>query len=133
MTELYQKVAFIRGYHRCLRRIRPVAVLTLLVLIGVWILGFAVPSAHAQDDYLIGPEDKLTIIVWGHDDLKRELPVSLEGNISFPLIGMVKAVDKTTSRLEKEIAQRLADGYIVNPQVTVTVSENSSQKFFITG
>ncbi|MBN2570227.1 MAG: polysaccharide export protein [Deltaproteobacteria bacterium] len=115
------------------QEINHVTYIASVVLIGVWLLGFMALPAYSQEDYLIGPEDKLNIIVWGHDDLKRELPVSLEGNISFPLIGIIKAADKTTSQLEKEIAKKLADGYVVNPQVTVTVSEDSSQKFFIMG
>ena len=113
--------------------INHVAYIIAVVLIGACIIGFTAAPAYSQEDYLIGPEDKLNILVWGHDDLHRELSVSLEGNISFPLIGMVRAVDKTTSQLEKHITERLADGYIVNPQVTVGVAEFSSQKFFLVG
>jgi len=113
--------------------INHVAYIIAVVLIGACIIGFTAAPAYSQEDYLIGPEDKLNILVWGHDDLHRELSVSLEGNISFPLIGMVRAVDKTTSQLEKHITERLADGYIVNPQVSVGVSTFSSQKFFLMG
>ena len=113
--------------------INHVTYLVSVVLIGACIIGFTVAPAHSQEDYLIGPEDKLNILVWGHDDLHRELSVSLEGNISFPLIGMVRAADKTTSQLEKHITEKLAEGYIVNPQVSVGVSTFSSQKFFLMG
>jgi polysaccharide export outer membrane protein len=95
---------------------------------------FASPCpAAAQGDYVIGPEDVLDITVWGHDDLRRSLPVTLEGKLTFPLIGEVKAAEKTTQELETEIATLLGDGYIVNPQVTVTIKEYRSSQVFVMG
>ena len=106
-------------------------VLLIIISLGLFI---SIPSTiKAQEDYILGPEDILEIIVWGHDDLKREMPVSLEGKISFPLIGEVTAAGTTTQQLEKSIAKKLAEGYIIHPQVTVTVKEYKSQKFFIMG
>ena len=87
----------------------------------------------AQGDYLVGNEDVLDITVWGHDDLRRVLPVSLEGMITFPMIGEVRAAGKTTQQLEKELAKKLGDGFLVNPQITVTVREYKSQKVFVMG
>lgn len=86
-----------------------------------------------DQDYRIGPEDILEVKVWGHDDLCRDVPVSQNGDFSFPLIGKVKAAGKTTTQVEKEMAARLADGYLVNPQVTVTVKEYRSQKVYVVG
>ncbi len=74
-------------------------------------------------EYLIGPEDILSIVVWDHEDLTRKVQVSPEGNFSYPLIGKVKAEGLTVSQLEKEIAARLSGRYIINPQVTITVEE----------
>ena len=105
----------------------------LLVIISLGLFISTPSSIKAQSDYILGPEDVLEIIVWGHSDLRREMPISLEGRISFPLIGEVKAAGKTTQQLEKDIAKKLADGYIIHPQITITVSEYRSQKFFIIG
>jgi polysaccharide export outer membrane protein len=93
-----------------------------------------IPMAlHSQGDYLLGPEDVLDITVWGHEDLKRTIPVSLEGTISFPMIGKVRVAGKSTQQLEKELARILGDGYLKNPQITVTVKEYKSQKVFVMG
>ena len=108
-------------------------VLFAAAVIGLFIFIIAPRALKAQGDYILGPEDVLEITVWSHDDLRRELPISLEGQITFPLIGEVKAGGRTTQQLEKDIAGKLADGYIVNPQVTISVSEYRSQKFFIVG
>ncbi|MBN1547644.1 MAG: polysaccharide biosynthesis/export family protein [Syntrophaceae bacterium] len=90
-------------------------------------------SGQAEEDYLIGKEDVLEIIVWGHEDLTRVMPVSLEGMISFPLIGEVKASGFSASGLGKAIASKLEAGFLVNPQVSVTVKEYKSQRVFVMG
>jgi polysaccharide export outer membrane protein len=90
-------------------------------------------QAQNQRDYLLGAEDVIEIIVWGHDDLRRVLPISLEGTITFPFIGEVRATGKSTQDLEKEMAAKLGDGYLVKPQITISVKEYNSQKVFVMG
>lgn len=103
----------------------------LFLAVCLFLLSPAVLTA--QDDYVIGSEDVVEIIVWGHDDLKRTMPVSLTGMVSFPLIGEVKAEGLSATDLARVIAGKLSDGYIVNPQVTVTVREYKSQRVFLMG
>lgn len=94
------------------------------------------PAAWSQDDgttYVIGAEDVIDIKVWGHDDLSRSIIVAADGYFSFPLIGRVRAAGLTVRQLENQIARLLDKDYIVNPQVTVTVSEYKSKKVFILG
>ena len=88
---------------------------------------------RAQGDYLIGKEDILEIIVWGHEDLRRIMPVSLEGMISFPLVGDIQVAGISAGALEKVIAGKLGEGFIVDPQVSVTVKEYKSQRVFLMG
>ena len=46
--------------------------------------------------------------------------VSLEQTISFPILGEISVVNKTTSQLEKELVRRLeSGGHLVNPSVSV--------------
>ncbi|HQH42596.1 MAG TPA: SLBB domain-containing protein [Syntrophorhabdaceae bacterium] len=89
--------------------------------------------AVAQKDYVIGPEDELAITVWDHPDLSRKLRVNLEGKISFPLIGEVHAAGLTPIELENKLKDLLSNGYIVEPQINVIVTEYRSQKIFIIG
>ena len=102
-------------------------------LLALCLLFFSPMPLRAQGDYMIGKEDVLEIIVWGHDDLKRTIPVSLEGKISFPLIGEVQAAGVSAATLGKVIASKLGDGFVVNPQVTITVKEYKSQWVFLMG
>jgi polysaccharide export outer membrane protein len=90
--------------------------------------------AYAQsEDYVIGPEDVLEIQVWDNEDLSGKFAVSQDGIINYHLIGEVKTAGLTEGELGRQITQHLADGYIINPQVSVRVIEYRSQKVFIVG
>jgi len=92
-----------------------------------------IPVKMYDRDYIIGPEDVLKIQVWDNTDLDRIVQISREGTFSFPLIGSVRADGLSVAQLEKELRNRLADGYIVNPQVTITIEEFKSKKVFVLG
>jgi polysaccharide biosynthesis/export protein len=108
-------------------------VMRKIILLSICFLLLLPNALLAQGDYLLGPEDVIEITVWGHEDLKRTIPVSLEGTITFPMIDEVRARGKSTQQLEKELARKLGEGFITNPQITVTVKEYKSQKVFIMG
>lgn len=105
----------------------PCLILPLLAAVGL--LAADAPSAG----YRLGPGDVLEIKVWDNDDLERKVTISPEGYFTFPLIGKVKADGTTISVLEAEITRRLADGFLINPQVTVGVEEYKSKKIFVYG
>ena len=94
-----------------------------------------VPSFKTQEakDYRIGPEDVLQVQVWDHDDLTRTVKVSREGEFSYPLIGRVRADGVTVSELEKDIRTKLSGRFIINPQVTVSVTIYESKRVYILG
>lgn len=87
----------------------------------------------SNKDYVIGAEDVLDIQVWGNDDLHRSAEVSEEGDFTFPLIGAVRAAGLSVSELERLLKKKLADGYLVDPHVTVTITTYKSQKVFVMG
>jgi polysaccharide biosynthesis/export protein len=103
-----------------------------LFLAFLWSFVFPLCS-QGESDYLLGPEDVIEITVWGHQDLQRQVAVSLDGNITFPLIGEVKAAGQSIQDVEKILSAKLADGYVINPQVTINVKEYKSQKVYILG
>lgn len=91
------------------------------------------PAPTAVTEYEIGPEDILRVTVYGHEDLTQTVLVQADGTFMFPLIGTVKAADKTPLELERTIARLLSQGYIRNPQVTVVVEEYRSKTIFVVG
>ena len=94
---------------------------------------FSQGNSSSTKNYIIGAEDVLDVKVWGHEDLTRTVTVSADGYFSFPLIGRIKAGGETVRNLETKIAKLLDKDYIVNPQVTVTVTAFRSKKVFILG
>lgn len=88
----------------------------------------------APGDYLVGPLDTLQVTVFQEPDLSFEkIQVDASGNLTFPLIGTVRAQGKTSSELAREIASALGQKYLVNPQVTVLVTSSISQRFTVEG
>ena len=84
-------------------------------------------------DYVIGPQDVLTIQVFDQADLGGKFTVEADGTFTFPLIGRVKAGGLTLRAFESELKKQLADGYFKNPQVTVAVEQYRSQRVFVDG
>lgn len=106
--------------------------MTLLRLIAA-LLAAAVSGAAAQTDYTIGPQDVLTITVYDQADLSGKFPVDADGSLTFPLLGRVTAGGLTLRRLEEDLRKRLADGYLRNPQVSVSIEQYKSQRIFVMG
>lgn len=83
--------------------------------------------------YLIGPFDKVRIDVFGVEELSGEVQADASGRISVPLAGTIEAAGRTPQELADDIAQRLRDGYVKNPQVTVNLVETVSQVVTVSG
>ncbi|MFN7055059.1 polysaccharide biosynthesis/export family protein [Hyphomonas sp.] len=81
--------------------------------------------------YMLGSSDRLRVTVFGHQDLSGEFEVDGTGSISMPLIGQVTAENLTTVQLEQAIAERLSDGYLLNPRVSAEVI--NYRPFYILG
>ena len=84
-------------------------------------------------DYRIGSPDVLDVEVFGVQDLNRTVRVSASGDFTLPLIGKVTAAGKTVAELQADIAEKMQDKFIENPQVTVYVKEYLSQRVTVEG
>lgn len=106
---------------------------SVCALVTVLLLG-AMPVAAAEPaNYQIGAGDVLKIAVYDHADLSTTVRVNSDGSILFPLIGGVQVAGLTVARASAALAAALADGYIVNPQVSVFIEEFRSRKAIIMG
>lgn len=91
------------------------------------------PAQCDASDYIIGEGDVLKIMVYGHSDLTTVERVSGNGMINFPLLGQLSVAGLAVSEISIRISSMLADGYIVDPQVSVFIEEFRSQKAVIMG
>lgn len=92
----------------------------------------ALPQAYAQN-YILGEGDLLKIAVYENEDLVTEVRVSEDGIINYPFVGQVKVMGLSVMEAEKKLTLLLADGFIVDPHVTVFVKEYRSKKVTILG
>lgn len=83
-------------------------------------------------DFLIGPEDVLTVVFWREPDLSGEVIVRPDGMISLPLLQDVKAAGLTPEQLSDQLEEQAAK-FLEAPTATVTVKSINSRRVFITG
>jgi polysaccharide export outer membrane protein len=81
----------------------------------------------------VGPEDLLEIEIYGQEKMKRTLRVSGGGDITMPLLGVVKVAGLTPQKIENHLRELYDAQYLVNPQVTVIVKEFRFQRVSVTG
>ena len=84
-------------------------------------------------DYKIGPEDLVEISVFEEEKLNKAVRVSSQGNISLPLLGILRVKGLTANELEKEIRDLLAEKYLQDPHVSVFIKEYRSQRISVIG
>lgn len=82
--------------------------------------------------YVIGPEDVLFVAVWREPELSGDRAVRPDGKISLQLIGEVQAAGLTPEQLGANVAEGLSK-YMTRPEVTVSVQQVNSKKYFISG
>jgi polysaccharide export outer membrane protein len=94
--------------------------------------GTASAPKPANDSYIIGADDVLTINVWHEPEMSRDVPVRPDGKISLPLAGEFQAAGLTAPQLEDAMKGKLQT-LVQNPQITVILKEVRSHKFSIMG
>lgn len=81
--------------------------------------------------YVLGDGDKLRVIVFGESDLSGEFVVDATGRVSLPLVGQTQAAGLSPQEFEAAIAQKLRQGYVRDPKVSVEVIDY--RPFYIIG
>jgi polysaccharide export outer membrane protein len=89
-------------------------------------------SVPLTPDYVIGPEDVLTVVVWKETDVSGDVTVRPDGKISLPLLNDIHAAGLTPEQLRQRITEA-AGKYLEEPSVTVVVKAINSRKVFVTG
>lgn len=90
-------------------------------------------QAPAGSDYKIAPKDQLKIQVHSQNDLTRTVRVNESGAISLPLLGEVAVAGLSPAEVEAKLAAGLRDRYLVNPRVTVSVTEYLGRQVVVLG
>lgn len=85
-------------------------------------------------NYYVGPFDRLTIDVFGIEELSdREVQVDSSGRISFPLAGVIAVGGLEPREIEGRLRENLMANHIRDPRVTVNLKEAISQYITVEG
>ena len=88
-------------------------------------------NSGSRNAYRLGAGDRLRVIVFGEEDLSGEFEVDDTGAVSMPLVGQVRAKDRTLRAFEDAIKERLREGYLKDPRVSIQVI--NYRPFYIIG
>src|SRR6202051_3469264 len=78
-------------------------------------------AAPTAATYVLGPNDRIRLKVYGEPDIAGEYEIDSNGQVSIPLAGHIGAAGLTTKQLERAIATALAQGIVRDPRFTVAI------------
>jgi polysaccharide export outer membrane protein len=93
----------------------------------------AASSGNGSSNYRISPDDLIDVRVFQEPDLDSVIRISSDGTANFPLIGNVALGGKTIPEAVSVVQARYHDGYLVNPQVTLTLREYAKKRYTVLG
>lgn len=105
-------------------------------ILALWfclLTAWAANPAEGLADPTIGPGDVVDIQVHRHNLGATNLMVGINGEISFPYVGMIEVGGLNVFEAEQAIRKALMNGYLVDPQVTVRVKSYRSQNIDVIG
>ncbi|MEZ4365347.1 MAG: polysaccharide biosynthesis/export family protein [Kofleriaceae bacterium] len=115
---------------------RPLLLLLSLVLACGSVPPADYPTVAPPDEIspALGAGDVLDVTIFnGTKESKATYRLDNSGIISVQYIGEVETLGRTSDQLRDEIRTRLADGYLRDPIVSITVTEVNSRKISVSG
>jgi polysaccharide biosynthesis/export protein len=89
-------------------------------------------AVAAPADYVIGPDDVLSVVFWREKDLTTDVVVRPDGRISIPLLNDVAVTGLTPEQVRDKLTIEAAR-FVQDPNVTIIVKQINSRHVFITG
>ena len=125
------------------RRSRSSSFLAFASALALGSLSLIVTPVHGQEvapivpqesqNYRLMANDLLDFRVFQEGDLDAVIRISGDGTATFPLVGVVNLGGKTIGEAIGILRSRYLDGYLVSPQINLTVRTYAKQRFTILG
>jgi len=133
MSASEARVALNAGNSQFAKEIARMSIRTLLKFFSLILLfSYGAVASAADAGYRLSSGDVIKVNVFGEPDLSfAEIRLNDAGTFSYPFVGEVQAKGKTTGEIEKMLTQKLKDGYLVDPRVSVSVI--NYREFYISG
>ncbi|MCC4799494.1 capsular biosynthesis protein [Enterovibrio norvegicus] len=101
-------------------------------LLWIWMLLFSMGIAHAEtEQYVLDDGDRISIKVYGEEDLSMDILLSTQGRFDYPYLGRLQAAGKTVGQVQSTIEKGLRGDFLIDPKVTVNVIQ--FRKFYVNG
>ena len=81
----------------------------------------------------LGPLDVVDVRVFDEPELSGEYRIDADGTLTFPFLGAVTMSGLTPNEAAGTLTDGLAEGYLVQPVVSVFVKEVNSRRVFVLG
>ena len=94
-------------------------------------------SGPVPDDYRLGPDDQIVLIVTGEVELTHELVVTREGFVVVPNVGRISVANLTMADLRVLLRNRLSNSYSGitrgTTSVDITITQIRTIQIYVTG
>lgn len=84
-------------------------------------------------DYPLGARDVLNITVFGEPELSGTFTVTEDDTLRLPELGSIEVAHRSKHELAEYLEERLRDGFLLRPQVTIDVEQHLSQRVDVNG
>jgi protein involved in polysaccharide export with SLBB domain len=91
------------------------------------------PALVASPQYVLRQGDVVEVRIYQEDDMTYSSRIGRDGTITLPLLGSVKVVSNSVEAAMVMIRDLLAKDYLVNPQVTLNITEYAKRRFTVLG
>ena len=90
-------------------------------------------QSKSNDLYVLGPEDQIVLQGTNAEELvNKPMRIDANGNVTFPMIGVIHAGGQTIPEFEQLLTERLKS-YVRHPQIVVSVTEFRSHPVSVVG
>lgn len=89
-------------------------------------------SAGNESSYTLGPNDVIKIDVSRHPEVSGEFSINKDGKIQYRFVGDLEISGLTKSQVKDFLVEELGK-YIINPDVTVTITGFNSKIVYVIG
>lgn len=91
------------------------------------------PDAQTTQSYLISAQDVLSVTVLNQANLTGKYTVQPDGSVRLPLVGRIVSAGLTAAEFESRLTRALADGFLLEPRVTVDLERFRGRRVFVFG
>lgn len=101
---------------------------------AICMLAFSLRAAPIEEsNYRLTSNDVIDFRVFQEPDMDSVIRISGDGNATFPFIGSIMLGGKTIPEAVAGLRERYLDGYLGNPQVSITIREYARRRFTVMG